>query len=114
MGLGPPRKWVGKEKESEDDLHRPYFEGSGEAVSESDARKQGANSPEGIICGPGEGRTRGGITFKATGEQTGGSIGLIEATTPRGPGHLAMFTTAVMSCSTSSRGSSSSWWGSAK
>ena len=86
MGLGPPRKWVGKEKEREDDLHRPYFEGSGEAVSESDARKQGANSPEGIICGPGEGRTRGGITFKATGEQTGGSIGLIEATTPPGAG----------------------------
>jgi hypothetical protein len=85
-------------------------------VSEPDARKQGANAPEGIILEPGEGQTigTGGITLRATGEETGGSIGFLEATTPRGPGHLAMFTMAAMSYSTSLRGSSSSWSGSAK
>ena len=55
-------------------------------MSELEARKQGANAPEGIICGPGEGRTIGGITLKATGEQTGGSIGFLEATGPPGSG----------------------------
>ena len=86
-GSWSTRKWIEKEKESKDDVYRPYFEGRGEAMSVSDARKQEAtNAPEGIICRPGEGRTLGGITFKATGEETGGSIGFIEATTPPGAG----------------------------
>ena len=55
-------------------------------MSESDARKQGENTPEGIIRGPGEGRTIGGITLKATGEETGGSIGFLETTSPPGYG----------------------------
>ncbi|MDQ3927252.1 MAG: cupin domain-containing protein, partial [Actinomycetota bacterium] len=55
-------------------------------MSQSDARKQGANAPEGIILGPGEGRTIGGITLKATAEETGGSIGVLEATSPPGAG----------------------------
>ncbi|HVF00868.1 MAG TPA: cupin domain-containing protein [Rubrobacteraceae bacterium] len=57
-------------------------------MSESDTpRRQGAaNAPEGIVLGPGEGRTIGGITLKATGEQTAGSIGFLEATTPPGYG----------------------------
>ena len=43
----------------------------------------------GIILGPGEGRTIPGtdaITLKATSEQTGGSIGFLEATSPPGSG----------------------------
>ena len=55
-------------------------------MSESDARNQGTNAPEGIVLGPGEGRTIGGITLKATGDQTGGSIGFIEAMSPPGYG----------------------------
>ena len=57
-------------------------------MSESDARNQGANAPEGIIRGPGEGQTigTGAITLKATGEETGGSIGFLEATSPPGYG----------------------------
>ena len=55
-------------------------------MSKSDAQNQGANAPEGIVFGPGEGRTIGGVTLKATGEQTAGSIGFIEATTPPGYG----------------------------
>jgi quercetin dioxygenase-like cupin family protein len=46
-------------------------------------------APEGIILGPGEGRVipgPEGITFKATGEETGGAIGLFEATSPPGFG----------------------------
>ena len=78
--------WTGRQNE-DDDLDRPDFEGSDDAVSESDTSKQGAaNAPEGIVLGPGEGRTIGGITFKATDEQTGGSIGFIEAMTPPGAG----------------------------
>ena len=85
-------------------------------MSEADARNQGANAPEGIILGPGEGQTigTGAITLKATSEETGGTIGFLEATSPRGTGHLAMFTTAAMSCSTYLRDSSSSWSGSGK
>ncbi len=44
---------------------------------------------EGIILGPGEGRTVPGadaITLKATSEETGGSIGFLEATSPPGYG----------------------------
>src|ERR671921_1963265 len=55
-------------------------------MSEPDGPNQGASAPEGIILRPGEGRTIGGITLKATGEQTGGSIGFIEATSPPGYG----------------------------
>jgi mannose-6-phosphate isomerase-like protein (cupin superfamily) len=55
-------------------------------VSESDAQNQRADAPEGIVLRPGEGRTIGGITLKATGEETGGSIGFIEATSPPGYG----------------------------
>jgi mannose-6-phosphate isomerase-like protein (cupin superfamily) len=43
----------------------------------------------GIILGPGEGRTIPGtdaITLKATSEETGGSIGFLEATSPAGYG----------------------------
>ena len=43
----------------------------------------------GIVLGPGEGRTIPGtdaITLKATGEQTAGSIGVLEATGPPGSG----------------------------
>jgi len=55
--------------------------------------KQGENAPEDIIRGPGEGQTIPGplgITLKATGEQTAGSIGFLEATTPRAgpPRHI--------------------------
>jgi len=83
---GLPSKWIGRQNE-DDGLNRPDFEGSDDAVSEPDTFKQGAaNVPEGIVLGPGECRTIGGITFKATGEQTGGSIGFIEATTPPGAG----------------------------
>ncbi len=42
-----------------------------------------------IVLGPGEGRRvpgRGGITLKATSEQTGGSVGFIEATSAPGEG----------------------------
>ena len=52
-------------------------------------RAQRDTASVGIILGPGEGRTVPGtdaMTLKATGEQTGGSIGLIEATTPPGAG----------------------------
>ena len=83
---GLPSKWIGRQNE-DDGLDRPDFEGSDDVVSEPDTSKQGAaNTSEGIVLGPGEGRTIGGITFKATGEQTGGSIGFIEATTPPGAG----------------------------
>ena len=82
-----PRKWI--VKENKDGVDRPEFEGRDEPMSKSDARKQGANAPAGIILGPGEGQTisgTGGIILKATGEQTAGSIGFLEATTPPGVG----------------------------
>ena len=43
----------------------------------------------GIALGPGEGRTIPGtdaMTLKATGEETAGSIGFVEATSLAGPG----------------------------
>src|ERR687893_1513055 len=55
-------------------------------MSEPDAPNQRANAPESIILRPGEGRTVGGITLKATGEETGGSIGFLETTSPPGYG----------------------------
>jgi quercetin dioxygenase-like cupin family protein len=61
----------------------------GEVVSDSAARGERAAAPGVIVLGPGEGRTIPAsdvITLKATGEQTGGSIGFLEATTPPGAG----------------------------
>jgi quercetin dioxygenase-like cupin family protein len=58
-------------------------------MSGPDGPNQGANAPEGIILGPGEGRPIPGtdaMTLKATSEETGGSIGFIEATSPPGYG----------------------------
>ena len=65
----------------------------------------------GLVIGPGEGRTIPGtdaITLIATAEQTRGSIGVFEGTSPRGTGHPATSTTAQTSCSTYLRESSSS------
>jgi mannose-6-phosphate isomerase-like protein (cupin superfamily) len=58
-------------------------------VNESSGKDRGATASGGIILGPGEGRTIPGtdaITLKATGEETGGSIGFLEATSPPGTG----------------------------
>ena len=58
-------------------------------MSESAARGERATTPGVIVLGPGEGHTIPGsdvITLKATGEQTGGSIGFLEATTRPGAG----------------------------
>ena len=58
-------------------------------MSESDAREQRATAPGGIIHGPGEGRTIPGtdaITLIATSDQTGGSVGVFEETSPPGDG----------------------------
>jgi mannose-6-phosphate isomerase-like protein (cupin superfamily) len=58
-------------------------------VNESAGQEERRRSSGGIILGPGEGRTIPGtdaITLKATGEQTGGSIGFLEATNPAGYG----------------------------
>jgi hypothetical protein len=73
-------------------------------VNESAGQRERGTASEGIILGPGEGRTIPGtdaMTLKATGEETGGSIGFLEATNPQGPGHPAMFTTVATNCSTS-------------
>jgi mannose-6-phosphate isomerase-like protein (cupin superfamily) len=58
-------------------------------VSESAGQGNGGAASKGIILGPGEGRTVPGtdaITLKATSEQTGGSIGFLEATSLPGYG----------------------------
>jgi quercetin dioxygenase-like cupin family protein len=57
-------------------------------VSDSAAQRERAAAPGVIVLGPGEGRAIAGseVTLKATGEQTGGSIGFLEATTPPGAG----------------------------
>ncbi len=57
-------------------------------MSESDARER-QMSTQAIVLGPGEGRRvpgRESITLKATSEQTGGSVGFIEATSAPGEG----------------------------
>jgi hypothetical protein len=80
-------------------------------VNESAGQDERGTASGGIILGPGEGRTIPGtdaMTLKATSEETGGSIGFLEATSPRGPGHPAMFTTVATNCSTSWRESFSS------
>src|SRR5688500_16207518 len=48
-----------------------------------------ATPAEAIVLGPGEGRVipgPEGVTVRATGEQTGGAIGFLEATSPSGFG----------------------------
>ena len=56
---------------------------------ESAGQGEQGTASVGIILGPGEGRTIPGtdtLTLKATSEQTGGSIGVLEATSPPGYG----------------------------
>src|ERR687886_493776 len=58
-------------------------------MSDPAAGRERASAPGVIVRGPGEGRTIPGpeaITLKATGEETGGSIGFLEGTTPPGAG----------------------------
>ena len=58
-------------------------------MNESAGQGGRGNASEDIILGPGEGRTIPGtdaMTLKATGEQTGGSIGVLEATSSPGYG----------------------------
>ena len=57
-------------------------------MSGSDA-KEGRLAARAIVLGPGEGRKvpgRESVTLKATSEQTGGSVGFIEATSEPGEG----------------------------
>ena len=56
---------------------------------ESAGQEEGRIDSGSIILGPGEGRTIPGtdtMTLKASGEETGGSIGFLEATSPVGYG----------------------------
>jgi mannose-6-phosphate isomerase-like protein (cupin superfamily) len=58
-------------------------------VNEPAGQAERGAASGGIILGPGEGRTIPGtdtMTLKATGEQTGGSIGFLEATSSPGTG----------------------------
>jgi hypothetical protein len=58
-------------------------------VNESSGQGKRGTASGGIILGPGEGRTIPGtdtITLKATSEETGGSIGFLEATSAPGTG----------------------------
>jgi mannose-6-phosphate isomerase-like protein (cupin superfamily) len=58
-------------------------------MNESAGQGERGTASGGIILGPGEGRTIPGtdtITLKATSEQTGGSIGFLEATSSPGSG----------------------------
>jgi quercetin dioxygenase-like cupin family protein len=58
-------------------------------VNESSGQGEQGAASRGIILGPGEGRTIPGtdaITLKATSEETGGSIGFLEATSLPGYG----------------------------
>ena len=58
-------------------------------MNESAGQEERSPAQEAIILGPGEGRTIPGtdtMTLKATSEQTGGSIGVLEATSPPGYG----------------------------
>jgi mannose-6-phosphate isomerase-like protein (cupin superfamily) len=61
-----------------------------EPVNEDSAgQEEQGNAPVGIILGPGEGRTIPGtdlMTLKATSEETGGSVGFLEATSSPGSG----------------------------
>ena len=58
-------------------------------MNESAGQGEQRTASGGIVLGPGEGRTIPGteaITLKATSEQTGGSVGFLEATSPPGTG----------------------------
>ena len=58
-------------------------------MNESAGQRERVSAPRGIVLRPGEGRAIPGtdaITLKATGEQTGGSVGILEATSPPGTG----------------------------
>ena len=58
-------------------------------MNKSAGQRERGTASEGIILGPGEGRTIPGtdaMTLKATGEETGGSIGFLEATSSPGYG----------------------------
>ena len=58
-------------------------------MNESAGQGERGTAPGGIVLGPGEGRTIPGtdaIMLKATGEETGGSIGFLEATSAPGTG----------------------------
>ena len=58
-------------------------------MNESAGQGERDTASVGVILGPGEGRTIPGtdtLTLKATSEQTGGSIGFLEATSPVGYG----------------------------
>ena len=58
-------------------------------MNESAGQGERATASGGIILGPGEGRTIPGtdaITLKASGEETGGSVGFLEATSAPGTG----------------------------
>ena len=58
-------------------------------MSESAGQGERGTASGGIILGPGEGRKvpgTGAITLKATSEETGGSVGFVEATSPPGYG----------------------------
>ena len=58
-------------------------------MNESARQGERGTASGGIVLGPGEGRTIPGtdaITLKATGEETGGSIGFLEATSAPGTG----------------------------
>ena len=63
-------------------------------MSESATRGEQASAPKAIVLGPGEGRAIPGpdaLTVKARGEDTGGAIGFLEATSPAGfsaPRHI--------------------------
>jgi len=77
-----------------------------ESAGQGEQAATSSGTSRGIIIGPGEGRTvqgTGDITLIATAEQTGGSIGVFEGTSPRGTGHPATSTTAPTNCSTSLR-----------
>jgi quercetin dioxygenase-like cupin family protein len=58
-------------------------------VNESAGQEERGIASRGIILGPGEGRKIPGtdaMTLKASGEETGGSVGFLEATSPPGYG----------------------------
>jgi hypothetical protein len=58
-------------------------------MSGSAAQGEQASGPRVIVLGPGEGRIipgPEGLTLKASSEETGGSIGVLEGTSPPGAG----------------------------
>ena len=58
-------------------------------MNKSAGQRERGTASEGIILGPGEGRTIPGtdvMTLKATSEETGGSLGFLEATSAPGTG----------------------------